>query len=338
VLAAPAEERCCSSKAVGGVRYTYLRDAPVAAAYSCLNDCVYQREGRPGAQYCFARGDLQVECGNSTELPQGSLTAEQRVLVDYGFEELRQAVEGECTMEAGQLLAFSSQVGEDVFQFTIEISNTGGLSCSAALPSVCTVAVAEDQQGRRVEWNRVACDNTTIESMVVNLFQALANATHLFPEMGNITGLLETVGNGGDILQTFGNITHLLQTVRNISDTLEVKKHASNLFQAAEEATAVFQGFVNASNVFLQENTNNDLAQLMLNVSATLQLEPILGNFTNIFQQSIQIASNLLQSEGNFTETFFENSSEVDSIAESVSNIIESVFGTIGQLFPSFSE
>ena len=32
----------------------------MAATYSCLNDCIYEREGRPGAQYCFARGDLQV--------------------------------------------------------------------------------------------------------------------------------------------------------------------------------------------------------------------------------------------------------------------------------------
>merc|ERR1719431_1905986 len=122
-------------------------------------------------------------------------------------------------MEAGQLVAFSSQVGqvprtqamqveEEVFQFTVEISNSVGLSCSASLPNVCTVAVAEDDQGKRVEWSRVACDNTPIESMVVNLFQALANATHLFPEMANITGLLETVGNGGDILQSFGDITH----------------------------------------------------------------------------------------------------------------------------------
>ena len=31
-------------------------------AYNCMSDCVYQKEGEAGAKYCFAVGDMKVEC------------------------------------------------------------------------------------------------------------------------------------------------------------------------------------------------------------------------------------------------------------------------------------
>ena len=40
--------------------------------YNCLSDCIYMREGQEGQKFCFAMGDLQVEC-NDEEM-EGSET------------------------------------------------------------------------------------------------------------------------------------------------------------------------------------------------------------------------------------------------------------------------
>merc|ERR1712179_553026 len=32
--------------------------------YNCLSDCIYMREGQEGQKFCFAMGDLQVECND----------------------------------------------------------------------------------------------------------------------------------------------------------------------------------------------------------------------------------------------------------------------------------
>ena len=32
--------------------------------YNCLSDCIYMREGQEGGKFCFAMGDLQVECND----------------------------------------------------------------------------------------------------------------------------------------------------------------------------------------------------------------------------------------------------------------------------------
>merc|ERR1719308_125855 len=32
--------------------------------YNCLSDCIYMREGKEGGKFCFAMGDLQVECND----------------------------------------------------------------------------------------------------------------------------------------------------------------------------------------------------------------------------------------------------------------------------------
>merc|ERR1712123_328135 len=56
-------EECCEMKTVGGVTYT-LSGQMNTKMYNCLNDCVYQMEGRPGAKFCFAMGDQEVECND----------------------------------------------------------------------------------------------------------------------------------------------------------------------------------------------------------------------------------------------------------------------------------
>jgi len=67
---APSSGPCCSSKTVGGLEYTLVREDSAALSLSCLSPCVYERSGMPGLdggpQYCFARGEQTVFCGNAT--------------------------------------------------------------------------------------------------------------------------------------------------------------------------------------------------------------------------------------------------------------------------------
>merc|ERR1712128_305897 len=56
-------EECCDMKTVGGVTYT-LSGQMNTKMYNCLNNCVYQMEGRPEAKFCFAMGDQEVECND----------------------------------------------------------------------------------------------------------------------------------------------------------------------------------------------------------------------------------------------------------------------------------
>jgi len=70
-------EECCDMKTVGGVTYT-LSGQMNTKMYNCLNDCVYQMEGRPEAKFCFAMGDQKVEC-NDDEIG-GTLIASQWIL------------------------------------------------------------------------------------------------------------------------------------------------------------------------------------------------------------------------------------------------------------------
>ena len=60
---------CCPYKRVGGVGYSLLGSGPVPAA--CASGCTYSRDGQPGgATYCFAPGDLQVECSATNSIAE----------------------------------------------------------------------------------------------------------------------------------------------------------------------------------------------------------------------------------------------------------------------------
>jgi len=59
------EGECCAEKKVGNVLYQLFSegDASQLARYNCLNGCIYKDEENPqGASFCFAHGDLPVEC------------------------------------------------------------------------------------------------------------------------------------------------------------------------------------------------------------------------------------------------------------------------------------
>merc|ERR1711863_145612 len=67
VFSQPAPPNCCETKTVGGVSYTFVREDSAAMSYSCLSSCVYERDDQPGTAFCFAQGDQQVVCGDSTQ-------------------------------------------------------------------------------------------------------------------------------------------------------------------------------------------------------------------------------------------------------------------------------
>jgi len=59
------EGACCAEKKVGNVLYQLFSegDASQLARYNCLNGCIYKDEEDPqGPSFCFAHGDLPVEC------------------------------------------------------------------------------------------------------------------------------------------------------------------------------------------------------------------------------------------------------------------------------------
>jgi len=60
------EEECCMEKTVGGILYklnpSKNLDKAMMERYNCLNGCIYNTAERPGPSFCFARGDLVVEC------------------------------------------------------------------------------------------------------------------------------------------------------------------------------------------------------------------------------------------------------------------------------------
>jgi len=53
---------CCSKKTVGSYDYSLVEDYNGEPDPTCLNGCIYSRDGYPGSLYCFARGNQPVEC------------------------------------------------------------------------------------------------------------------------------------------------------------------------------------------------------------------------------------------------------------------------------------
>merc|ERR1719513_124045 len=61
VKGVPMQPGCCETKDVGGVGYTLVGQMDTRA-YQCLNDCIYVKDDDPEVKFCFAAGDLEVEC------------------------------------------------------------------------------------------------------------------------------------------------------------------------------------------------------------------------------------------------------------------------------------
>merc|ERR1711936_633201 len=151
------EEECCDQKMVGEDRYFNIGYDHNGMTFdlNCLSPCIFEKEDQPGSKYCFAAGDMKVECeddmdytptnrprptGEMTEGPDGEtdgmtddgmtedpngvtggcpdcqLTASERRMVNFGVDQVQRVVEGSCGLDSGQLLN-TAQLEGGVFQF-----------------------------------------------------------------------------------------------------------------------------------------------------------------------------------------------------------------------------
>merc|ERR1711892_462071 len=68
----PPPEECCEMKMVGDFEYRFMMEGMPGLPASCMNACIYKRVDN-GKMYCFAPGDLHVECEDEdvTDAPDG---------------------------------------------------------------------------------------------------------------------------------------------------------------------------------------------------------------------------------------------------------------------------
>merc|ERR1712142_1427012 len=71
--AMPMNEKCCKTKTVGGIMYIFMDQMVDPEAYKCINGCVYMPESGSSKKFCFAKGDLEVECNDSDMRPTGGM-------------------------------------------------------------------------------------------------------------------------------------------------------------------------------------------------------------------------------------------------------------------------
>jgi len=64
----PPPPDCCESKDVGGVSYSLVGRMDTKA-YNCLSDCIYVKDEEPSVKFCFASGNLEVECTQDERPP-----------------------------------------------------------------------------------------------------------------------------------------------------------------------------------------------------------------------------------------------------------------------------
>merc|ERR1712013_539447 len=56
-------EQCCTRKTVGDVEYSLVEEEDTSG-YNCMTNCVFEKKDSPGSRFCFASGDLPVDCGD----------------------------------------------------------------------------------------------------------------------------------------------------------------------------------------------------------------------------------------------------------------------------------
>ena len=78
--------KCCDTKIVGGIAYT-LDHTEGAVPVECLNACVYTKDDQAGSLFCFAKGDLPVQCTSNTTCDKGKCGpySNTRIIADQIF-------------------------------------------------------------------------------------------------------------------------------------------------------------------------------------------------------------------------------------------------------------
>jgi len=108
------EEECCDQKMVGEDRYFNIGYDHNGMTFdlNCLSPCIFEKEDQPGSKYCFAAGDMKVECEDDMDYtptnrprPTGEMTegpdGETDGMTDDGMTEDPNGVTGGSTCKCG---------------------------------------------------------------------------------------------------------------------------------------------------------------------------------------------------------------------------------------------
>jgi len=100
------EEECCDQKMVGEDRYFNIGYDHNGMTFdlNCLSPCIFEKEDQPGSKYCFAAGDMKVECEDDMDYtptnrprPTGEMTEGPDGETDDGMTEDPNGVTGGTT-------------------------------------------------------------------------------------------------------------------------------------------------------------------------------------------------------------------------------------------------
>merc|ERR1711981_1325039 len=96
----PGEEECCEQKMVGDDRYINIGYDHNGMTWdlNCLSPCIFEKENQPGSKFCFAAGDLKVECEDDldfTPRPTGGPGGDSGSSCRCGLEGERRIVGGQ---------------------------------------------------------------------------------------------------------------------------------------------------------------------------------------------------------------------------------------------------
>merc|ERR1712013_613612 len=108
------EEECCDQKMVGEDRYFNIGYDHNGMTFdlNCLSPCIFEKEDQPGSKYCFAAGDMKVECEDDMDYtptnrprPTGEMTegpdGETDGMTDDGMTEDPNGVTGVGSCDCG---------------------------------------------------------------------------------------------------------------------------------------------------------------------------------------------------------------------------------------------
>merc|ERR1712037_1014133 len=106
------EEECCDQKMVGDDRYFNIGYDHNGMTWdlNCLSPCIFEKENQPGSKFCFAAGDLKVECEDDlASCPASSPDVLQEVEVSIISDE-------ECDAQTSDSVTTADFNGECITQ------------------------------------------------------------------------------------------------------------------------------------------------------------------------------------------------------------------------------
>lgn len=175
----------------------------------------------------------------------------------------------------------------------------------------------------QVLWERVSCDNVSLETVASNLFEAMANLTHLLPQMANISNLFLAAATGQNFLQHFQDPAHVFEAVRNITNNLANDENIVNIFQITQNVTETLLEMANLE----PGNGDNPLQSIISQVFPEQNLTTIIESIGIGAEFVITEGIDFLQGGGNFPD--------IGSAVENVPNIVESALEDFNNIFPN---